>query len=263
LEINGLDISYNLSGDPNNQPLVFIHGLGIRKDDLYFVKIGTRRLIEELSKHYFVLAPIIPGLLGSQIPSETWGLKDYSSCLNQLITKLNIQNPIIVGQSWGGQIAAHYAHLYRDSLKSLILVDSMLLGGFENWYINFYRWLYNLDYKYNKDYVPFIIKKIILSLSFGIPWKDIDKHNIEEKFKIYQIIRNMEEERQLFFNYSDITCPIHLIWSEKDTYITPQSIADLIKVEAPRAKLIKVRGGHFEMYKRPETVVNAILNILD
>lgn len=62
----------------------------------------------------------------SDKPESGYGFTNVTTDLRALIDSLDMQQPILVGQSWGGNVVLHFAARYPDAASGLVLVD----GGF-------------------------------------------------------------------------------------------------------------------------------------
>ena len=100
-----------------NRPLVFIHGaLG----DTH----NWDELIANLSPQYRVIAYDLRGHGRSARPPFGYSLKILAEDLHELLDKLGITRPVLVGHSYGGLIALSYAIRYE--VDKLILIASGL-----------------------------------------------------------------------------------------------------------------------------------------
>lgn len=110
----GLNISYDVVG--KGKQIILLHGWGTSKKT--FVS-----LVEEIKSNYEVHTIDLIGFGESEEPLKPLCLSDYVLFLRDYIIRYNLQNPIILGHSFGGRIAIKYASLFNDVSK-LILVDS-------------------------------------------------------------------------------------------------------------------------------------------
>jgi pimeloyl-ACP methyl ester carboxylesterase len=62
----------------------------------------------------------------SDKPETGYGFAAVTADLRALIDALAMEEPLLAGQSWGGNVVMHYATRYPDALSGLVLVD----GGF-------------------------------------------------------------------------------------------------------------------------------------
>ncbi|PGZ09707.1 alpha/beta hydrolase [Bacillus cereus] len=82
-------------------------------------------IIEKLSQHFTVILYHRPGYGKSELRNHSRTTIQTTKELHLLLQKLAIHEPIIlIGHSYGGLCAQHFAMLHEDRLQALILVDS-------------------------------------------------------------------------------------------------------------------------------------------
>lgn len=82
-------------------------------------------IIEKLSQHFTVVSYHRPGYGKSELGNYSRTALQVTKELHMLLQKLDINDPIIlIGHSYGGLCAQHFAMLHEDKLQALILVDS-------------------------------------------------------------------------------------------------------------------------------------------
>lgn len=82
-------------------------------------------IIEKLSEHFTVVSYHRPGYGKSDLGNQPRTIRQVTKELHMLLNKLAIQEPfILIGHSYGGLCAQHFAMLHEDKLQALILVDS-------------------------------------------------------------------------------------------------------------------------------------------
>jgi len=113
--INGLRISYTVEGA--GKPLVLLHG-GLGN------KTSWSNQIPYFSKDYTVVAWDAPGCGLSSDPPENFRLSDYADCLAGLLHQLDIENPNMLGLSFGGGLALEFYAHYPQIPSSLILAST-------------------------------------------------------------------------------------------------------------------------------------------
>ncbi|MGG0718007.1 alpha/beta hydrolase [Robertmurraya massiliosenegalensis] len=95
------------------QPVVFLHGAGGNVWDPY---------LEELSKHYKVYAPYIPGHGGSTGNDQLQGWWDLVLYYYELFDALGLETVDVIGHSFGGMLAAEIASTDPKRVKNLVLI---------------------------------------------------------------------------------------------------------------------------------------------
>ena len=102
----------------NTQTVVIQTGMGCSFYDWF-------PIIEKLSQHFTVVSYHRPGYGKSELGNHSRTTRQATKELHMLLQKLDIHDPIIlIGHSYGGLCAQHFAMLHEDKLQALILVDS-------------------------------------------------------------------------------------------------------------------------------------------
>ncbi|HEU4759217.1 MAG TPA: alpha/beta hydrolase [Dehalococcoidia bacterium] len=123
VDLRGLRLHYRdwqtPAGGGRGRPLVMLHGLAsnARIWDL------TAPLLAE---RFRVLAADQRGHGLSDKPEGTYGFDEVTGDLSALIAALGLERPLVVGHSWGGNVALQFAADCPDDVCGLVLVD----GGF-------------------------------------------------------------------------------------------------------------------------------------
>jgi pimeloyl-ACP methyl ester carboxylesterase len=114
--INEAQIAYDLRGD--GLPVVVIHA-GIADSRMWDPQMPA------LSAHYCVLRYDMRGF-GQSAMVE--GAFTHRADLEALLARLNIERPTLIACSMGGRIALDYALAQPESVRALVLVDSVPAG---------------------------------------------------------------------------------------------------------------------------------------
>lgn len=112
LSVKGINMNYIVSGKGSD--LILLHGWGQNTEMM-------KPLSDHLQQYFRVYTIDFPGFGLSDEPKEPWGVEDYTEALHEFVVKLNIQNPILLGHSFGCRVAITYASRYP--------VKKMLLTG--------------------------------------------------------------------------------------------------------------------------------------
>src|ERR1700748_2916547 len=116
---DGIQLSFDVGGMGSPQ-FLFVHGLGGDRTPFaaqmeYFARQG-RTLKAELR-----------GYGGSKKPKQVYSIEGFAEDLVWLCARQQITQPVIVGQSMGGNMALTIAALYTDFPAALVLLDSGVL----------------------------------------------------------------------------------------------------------------------------------------
>ena len=260
LSLNGRKIHYRDEGE--GPTIVLIHGTGA---SLHTWEDWTQDLI----KDYRVIRLDLPayGLTG-QDPQKRYSSKDYVDLLDAFLTKLQVDNFHLAGNSLGGLVSWLYASYYPEKVEKLVLLDP---SGFP-----FKR-------------TPMVIKMAKIPvlnnfIRYVTPRSFIEK-NIKEVYYDHSLIKDstidryydltlFEGNRTAFIDrayieredYRDrlslISAPTLILWGENDNWI-PVSDAARFKAAIENAQVVIMpKTGHVPMEERPQeslAVVTAFL----
>lgn len=112
-KIKDLNINYIQYGKGSD--IVLLHGWG--QNIMMMDPLG-----KNLSDNYKITILDLPGFGSSEIPKFAYTINDYTELLHDFLNSLGIDDPILIGHSFGGRIAINYASLYKTS--KLVLFGS-------------------------------------------------------------------------------------------------------------------------------------------
>ena len=81
-------------------------------------------LKNHLKDRFKVYSIDIIGFGKSDLPKEPMSTDDFGNFLKEFLTKLNIENPILIGHSNGGRTIINYAGRNLGKINKIILIDS-------------------------------------------------------------------------------------------------------------------------------------------
>ncbi|HUO68081.1 MAG TPA: alpha/beta fold hydrolase [Gammaproteobacteria bacterium] len=91
-----------------------------------------RPLIPTLAEHFTVVAPDLPGIGDSAIPSDGLDIVSAAARIHALATALGIDKAQVVGHDIGLMVAYSYAAQFPSQVEKLVLMDAFL-PGVGNW----------------------------------------------------------------------------------------------------------------------------------
>ncbi len=115
VEVGALRIGYQRAGD--GPPLVLLHGL--LTDGRQW-----RRQIAGLCDQFSVVAWDAPGCGASTDPSEQYRMADYADCLAAFIVALELDQPHVLGLSFGGALALELYRRHPRIPRTLVLASA-------------------------------------------------------------------------------------------------------------------------------------------
>ncbi len=112
--IKGIEINYKQYGNPEGKNIVLLHGWG---QNIEMMEPLGNNFLE-----YHITILDLPGFGGSGEPTSALTIYDYRDILKEFLDSLGIDNPIIMGHSFGGRLAITYASMYP--VEKLVLFGS-------------------------------------------------------------------------------------------------------------------------------------------
>lgn len=235
--IDGVKVHYTVHGEGN--PVILMHGWGCSH--------ATLASIEKIAvEHHCVYNIDFPGFGQSQEPQTVWGVEDYTHMLEVLIEQEQIDNPVLLGHSFGGRVGILYASRHSD-VKKLILVDAAGIKPRRS--LKYYIKVYS--FKAYKKLLYCIIGKERAE-------KVLDRYRAKAGSKDYgqasprmRAILSKVVNEDLKHCLPLIKAPTLLIWGENDT-ATPLRDAQYMEKHIPDAGLVSFAGcGHYSFLDNP------------
>ena len=91
-----------------------------------------RPLMPRLASDHRVVAPDLPGIGGSSVPTEGIDMASAATRIHALARQLGIERAVLVGHDIGLMVAYGYAAQYPGEVEKLVLMDAFL-PGVEGW----------------------------------------------------------------------------------------------------------------------------------
>ena len=113
--IKDCDINYIQYGNKKGKEIVLLHGWGQNIEMMKPVGNG-------LSDEYHITIIDLPGFGNSSEPPTAFTLFDYYECVKELLERLKVKNPTMIGHSFGGRVSIIYSAL--EKTEKLVLLSS-------------------------------------------------------------------------------------------------------------------------------------------
>ncbi len=235
-------------------PLVFLHGAGgATLDDPFLAKLATR---------YHVYAPLLPGYGDSQECHELRDMLDFTLHTWDVVDALGLKDPVLVGHSMGGMIAAEMAAVSPHDISRLGLIAPAGL------------WLADHPIPDMFSTMPFEYPKLLF-------------HNVEHGTALFTagmaldnpewlkgfLITNARQlgmagrilfpipERGLAGRLYRIRAKTVLVWGDSDKLIVP-AYAHAFKKGIRGAELVAIaEAGHMVTIEKPDQVMGALARL--
>jgi pimeloyl-ACP methyl ester carboxylesterase len=124
--VNGIKLHYwQLGKGPD---LVMLHGLGGN------LALWHLKMVPELQREYRVTTLDLRGHGYSDFTEDGYTTQELAEDLRCLLDALGIEKTHLLGHSWGGDIALHFALLYPDRVMKIIAIEAGLIAPLVDWY---------------------------------------------------------------------------------------------------------------------------------
>lgn len=249
IKIKDLDIYYEIHG--KGKPIVFINGLATHC-------LAWYPILDELKKENQVLIFDNRGSGRTTFNDNPWTIEDMAQDTFELISKLEIKKPSIVGHSMGGAIAQCLAINYKDKIDKIILSStsakfnsSFLLAADFMMYLNeinipldkqtenIISWMYSPEFCSKIENIK-KTKEAIINNPY--PPTDIKTFRQLEALKNFDYrnkIKNIEAQTLILHGENDIICQLdeanYLMENIDDTsFISIKKSGHEIFIEHPK-----------------------------
>jgi hypothetical protein len=122
-QVNGVKLHYLTAG--HGTPLILLHGYAETSR-------MWRPIIPVLAERFTVIAPDLPGIGDSDIPTSGLDMKSAATRMHDLARSLGVQKAEVVGHDIGLMVAYAYAAQFPTEVSKLVLMDAFL-PGVEGW----------------------------------------------------------------------------------------------------------------------------------
>lgn len=240
LKVKDVNVNYVFYDNDSKINLVYLHGWGQNIEMM-------EPIAKPFEKKYNVLIIDLPGFGLSDEPKEVWSVYDYAEVVNEIVKKHNIEDPILIGHSFGGKVTLAYATKYET--KKIVLLASP------------YR--KSIKKPSMKTKILKSLKKVpVLNKLEGFAKKHIgstDYRNASEKMRqilVKHVNLDISEE------VKSIKCPAVLIWGTNDTEVPYEDAIYLEKI-MQNAGLVTYEGcTHYAYIERVKQTINILKSFI-
>ena len=257
IEILGYKIRYVKFDRPESKKtLVLLHGLGA----------SAERWAElwPLLKNYNVIIPDLVGFGYSEKPLIEYTIDFFVRFLEEFFEKMQIRNPIVIGSSFGGQLALEFTLTHKDFFEKIILVSpagtlekptyglsqyifSGLYPTFENIHRSFQMMANNEEYIVDEITVKDYMNRMRLP---------------NAKYSLISTLLAMRKDQTLRKRLVEISRPTLVIWGRNDTTIPVENI-EYFKEMPIVETVIMEECGHTPYVEKPVEFYEIIEKFID
>ncbi|MEM7371771.1 MAG: alpha/beta hydrolase [Bacteroidota bacterium] len=266
-----------LYGDPNNPPLIMIHGW---PQTSYCWHHATPYLSD-----FYVLAPDFRGMGDSNraLDLELYEKDQMAQDIFSIADAMGIEQFFLAGHDWGGAIVQEMAFLAPDRIKKLIILNMMIINNptgmkaaSEVLRKQLYRSSWYQFFQSIREFPEALLAGKehvwIRFFSRGIS-KPIPEDAIEEYIRCYKIphtittaanlYRNISKDRARWKTYEgkQLAVPTQIIHGVLDPVIIKEYLAG-VEEAISQVEITYLKGGHFIVDEQPAEVGRLITEFL-
>lgn len=238
IEIDGIKLHYDESGPMGGAPVVLMHGWGCDHTTV-------RSIAATLEGKMHVYNLDLPGHGRSSEPPEVWGVDEYTHLVEEFCRRHNIEDPVLIGHSFGGRIGLLMAS--RNPITRMVLVDAAGIKPRRNpkYYFKVY------SFKTAKKILPLLLgrekgEEIINK------WRGkAGSADYRNSSPLMRAVMSKCINQDLKSVMPQIKASTLLIWGENDT-ATPLADAKYMEKHIPDAGLVSFAdAGHYSFLDNP------------
>ncbi len=235
-KIQNLKINYVQYG--KGKDVVLLHGWGQNIEMM-------EPLGKNLCENNRITILDFPGFGSSQKPEIAYTIYDYTTILHDFLEELKVNNPILIGHSFGGRVAICYASKYEVS-KLVLLASPFRSQEKRGLKIKILKSLKKIKCL---DGLAEVAKKHMGSRDYR------NADGVMREILVNTVTANLENE------VKKINVPTLIIWGENDNEV-PVSEAKVLEKMIPDSAAIILKGTHYAYLENLNQVISILRNFI-
>jgi len=223
-------------------------------------------VLEPLSRTSRVIAPDLPGFGDSQKPDAPYDGAFFVDWLTSFLKELGISNLVLVGNSFGGEVAILFALAYPNRVRQLVLVSSGGLRFYNEQERSLLREKFSVENlaSLTPEVHEWMFRPIFAEKALA--WRHyLEKQNAKlsrsDRTEYARALhRSMLTAFSLYFDdeLSRLKMPVLLAWGDGDV-VFPLPLAEHALAKLPNGELVLLeRAGHAPQLENRDAFVGAI-----
>lgn len=234
-------------------PLVFFHSHVGRTWDAF---------LDALSERFTVYAPRHPGSENEAELMQLDAISDLVLYYDDLFGELGIENPLLVGHSFGGMVAAEYAAYFNTKVRKLVLIDALGL------------WVDATPVADINGMADRKVPALLFADASGSTAVDLFAMPTDPVAMAKTIVERVSTraavshfiwpipDRDLRRRLYRIAAPTLVVWGDSDRYVPPLYADEFVSGIAGASK-VAIRGaGHFPQLEKVAETSEAVLGFV-
>lgn len=264
VEVDGVRLHYIERGE--GPPVVLLPGNAVVVQDF-----EGNGLIDRLSERYRVIAFDRPGYGYSERPRDRrWTATAQAALLRQAFAALGIEQPVVVGHSWGTLVALALGLDHPDDVRGLVLVsgyyypsmrlDAALVAPAAIPVVGDL-----LRHTVSPIFARLALRPMVKAMFAPLPVPQVFEQTLPREMLLRPTQLRADAEDGVFMvpaaielqkRYQELSVPVRLLAGAEDLIVDTQAHTVRLNEDLPRSGLTVVPGaGHMVHYAAPEQVV--------
>jgi 2-hydroxy-6-oxonona-2,4-dienedioate hydrolase len=219
------------------RPVVLLHGIGV--SGRYMVPLAHR-----LAPRYDVRVPDLPGFGRSYKPRPVLGVEGLADALEAWMEACDLSGAVVVGNSFGCQVAAAHAHVHPGRVDHMVLQAPTMdprtrawPGLIAHWLADIWREPSSLHVVMARDLVDCGPRRIVVTLNHAF------KDKIED-------------------TVGKLAIPATVVRGRGDTLVSRAWVEELAG-RARRGELLEMDGGHALNHSHPRELASLVATVVE
>jgi pimeloyl-ACP methyl ester carboxylesterase len=242
IEVGGISVETEIAGA--GPPLLFLHGGD------YVAQ--NRAFLDRLARRFRVVAPRHPGFGATERPAWFRSMHDIAYLYLDLLGRLDLNDTLLVGSSFGGWVALEMAVRSEARLARLVLINSLGLkfGGREERDI--------------ADIYALPAEEVVRR-TFSDPARFVPDYTKLGDAELLAVARDREatalygwkpymHDPALVHWLHRVTRPALVVWGDRDAVVAP-AYGEKLAAALPDARFERIAGAaHYPQIEQPDAV---------
>lgn len=229
------------------QTLLILHGWGPGRGRWLKTAQGLGKL------GFSVLLPDLPGFGQTPPPPKPWGVPEYADFLVELLGSSGVKKAVVVGHSFGGQLAVALAFNHPELVEKLILVAPAIIRT-----RSLKSRLSALVAKLTKPVFQAILSGRVYQRWQRLAYRLLASHDYLKTQGVMRETFKKVIAADLSSSLASLSCPLLLIWGDKDRQISLNQLGRLRELKRDIAIKVFPGVGHDLPFSQREGFIQTI-----
>lgn len=234
INVKNIDVNYIQYG--KGKDVVLLHGWGQNIEMM-------KPLGDKLEDNYRITIIDLPGFGESEEPKDVFDVNDYCMVVEEILKKLKVNRPTMIGHSFGGRVSIMYAS--RNDVDKLILFGSPCI-----------RYEEKLSLKVR--ILKFMKKVPIVNKLEGFAKRHIGSRDYKNASDMMRKILVKTVNKDLSECAKKVDAPTLLIWGDNDLEEPLERAQELEKIMKDAGLIVFPNSSHYAYLENLNQVVKII-----